>query len=176
MAGRIGAVSARLQTGALSPPCTRMSKRKALKEWCSQMHPSLQEALDIITIERNAAKYTDAFDAVREVVNVFGELNLANRLFAEIPEKVPAELIAALFDLLAWQTDDNGAAMTREVENWLREGQDTRKLVIALGLQVYPFPDAQEMYHVLSRLAVTIPEVAARCQQLIASRKMGPHG
>lgn len=79
------------------------------------MHPSLKKALDIINIERNA-EYTQAFDAVHEVVSVFGELDLATRLFAKIPRTVPEELVAELFNLLAWQTNDNGAAMTREVE------------------------------------------------------------
>lgn len=45
------------------------------------MHSSLQHALDIIAIERNAAEYTLAFDAAYDVVSVFGELDLANRLF-----------------------------------------------------------------------------------------------
>ncbi|WP_422775926.1 hypothetical protein ACOXXE_16430 [Pseudomonas mediterranea] len=140
------------------------------------MHPSLQQALDIIAIERNAAEYTRAFAAVGDVVSVFGERDLANRLFAEIPRMVSEELVAELFNLLAWQTNDNGSAMTREVETWLREGQDTRKITIALGLEVYPFPDAQEMYQVLSTLAATNPEVAARCQTLITLRKSSAHG
>lgn len=140
------------------------------------MHPSLQQALDIIRIERNATTYTRAFAAVNDVVSVFGELDLANRLFAEIPRTVSEELVAELFNLLAWQTNDNGSAMTREVEAWLREGQDTRKITIALGLEVYPFPDAQEMYQVLSTLAAANPEVAARCQTLIMLRKSSAHG
>lgn len=64
------------------------------------MHPSLQQALDIITIERNAAEYTGAFAAVRDVVSVFGERDLANCLFAEIPRTVPGGLVAELFNLL----------------------------------------------------------------------------
>lgn len=140
------------------------------------MHPSLQHALDIISVERNAAQYNQAFDAVLAVVNVFGEPDLANRLFAEIPRTVPEELVAELFNLLAWQTNDNGAAMTREVEAWLREGQDIRKLTIAMGLQVYPFIDAQEMYQVLATLAANVPQVADRCQALISSRKASAHG
>ncbi|HCE7942323.1 hypothetical protein [Pseudomonas aeruginosa] len=139
------------------------------------MHPSLQQALDIITVERNAVEYAQAFAAVHDVVSVFGEHDLANRLFAELPRTVPEELVAELFNLLAWQTNDNGAAMAREVETWLREGQDVRKLTIAMGLDVYPFPDAQEMYQVLSTLASSTPEVAARCQILITSRKASAH-
>jgi hypothetical protein len=140
------------------------------------MHPSLKQALDIIAIERNAAEYDLAFDSVREVVSVFGELNLANRLFEEIPQTVAEGLVADLFNLLAWQTNDNGSAITREVETWLREGQDARKITIALSLDVYPFPDAHQMYQVLSKIAAAIPELAERCQALITLRKASPHG
>ncbi|MDG9761035.1 hypothetical protein N7365_23415 [Pseudomonas sediminis] len=139
------------------------------------MHPSLQHALDIIAIERNAAEYTLAFDAAYDLVRVFGELDLANRLFAEIPRTVPEGLVADLFNLLVWQTNDNGSAMMREIETWLRDGQDIRKLTIAMSLDAYPFPDAQEMYQVLSTLAAATPEVAARCQTLITLRKASAH-
>lgn len=137
------------------------------------MHPSLKQALDIINSERNATEYTLAFNAVHDLVSVFGELDLANRLFAQIPRTVPEERVADLFNLLAWQTNDNGAAMTREVETWLREQHDPRKLRIAMSLEVYPFVDAQEMHQVLTTLAVAVPEVAAICQTLMASRRAG---
>jgi hypothetical protein len=65
------------------------------------MHPSLTQALDIINIERNSAEYTQAFDALNEAVSVFGELELANRLFAEIPRTAPEGLVVGLFNLLA---------------------------------------------------------------------------
>ncbi|OLU28200.1 hypothetical protein BVH03_12915 [Pseudomonas sp. PA15(2017)] len=140
------------------------------------MHPLLKQTLDIIAIERKAAEYDLAFDSVREVVSVFGELNLANRLFEEIPETVAAGLVGDLFNLLAWQTTDNGSAMTREVETWLREGQDARKITIALSLDVYPFIDAHEMYQVVSKIAAANPEIAERCQALITLRKASPNG
>lgn len=44
-----------------------------------------------------------------------------------------------------------------------------------MSLNVYPFPDAQEMYQVLSTLAAATPEVAAMCQMLMASRKTSTH-
>lgn len=149
---------------------------KFAEPWNVRMHPSLKQALDIIAIERNAAEYDLAFDAVHDVVNVFGEIDLANRLFSEIPRTMHEELVADLFNLLAWQTDDNGSAMTREIETWLRESQDTRKITIALSLDVYPFSDAHEMYQVLSKIAGATPEFADRCQALITSRKASPQG
>lgn len=79
--------------------------------------------------------------------------------------------MAKLFDLLAWQTDDNGAAMTRTVERWLIEGSHTRKVQIALNLGVYPFPDERDMYRVLTQVAGNLPQVADRCRELINARQ-----
>ncbi|WP_347929545.1 hypothetical protein [Pseudomonas helvetica] len=135
------------------------------------MHPTVETALTIISSERDESEYSDSFEAVRAVVVALGEEDLAERLFLDIPGSVPFELIADLFDLLAWQTDDNGAAITRSVENWLLDGRDIRKVRIALNLEVYPFRHANEMYRVLSALGESTPEVAHRCQEMIASRK-----
>lgn len=57
--------------------------------------------------------------------------------------------------------------MMWDIEAWLREGQHTRKLVVATALEVHPFPRAQEMYQVLTTLAEATPQVTARCQTLI---------
>jgi hypothetical protein len=69
--------------------------------------------------------------------------------------------------------DDNGSAMTRTAERWLVEGTDLRKIQIALNLEVYPFADEHEMYRVLSDVAVSLPQMAGRCQLLISARKVG---
>lgn len=135
------------------------------------MHQVVARALDVIALESHEPEYTEAFDAVQAVVTEFGELDLADRLFANIPESIPSLLVAKLFDLLAWQTDDNGSAMTRTIECWLAEGTNLRKVQIAFNLDVYPFLDERQMYRVLSRLAEAHPQVADRCQQLISSRQ-----
>lgn len=49
-----------------------------------QLPPLLQQALDIITIERNAAEHTWAFAAAGNVISAFGERDLVNCLFEEI--------------------------------------------------------------------------------------------
>ena len=77
------------------------------------MHPVISAALDAICLERDDQKYSASFDAVVAVVREFGERDLANVLFSEIPRTVPFELVAELFDLLAWQTNDNGASVSR---------------------------------------------------------------
>ncbi|MBW8126824.1 MULTISPECIES: hypothetical protein [Pseudomonas] len=135
------------------------------------MHQVVERALNVIAAESSEPEYTEAFSAAHAVVVEFGEQNLADRLFADIPDSISFMEVARLFDFLAWQTDDNGSAMTRTAERWLVEGSDLRKIQIALNLEVYPFPDGQEMYRVLSDVALSHPQVVDRCQQLINSRQ-----
>ncbi|WP_247842207.1 hypothetical protein [Pseudomonas sp. MWU12-3103b] len=135
------------------------------------MHQVVERALNVIAAESSEPEYTEAFSAARAVVLEFGEENLADRLFADIPDSISFMLVARLFDFLAWQTEDNGSAMTRAIERWLVEGTNLRKVQIALNLDVYPFLDEREMDRVLSDVAVSLPEMADRCQQIISSRK-----
>jgi hypothetical protein len=135
------------------------------------MHKVISAALDAICLERDDSRYSASFDAAAAIVSTFGEQDLADLLFAEIPRTVPFEVVAELFDFLAWQTSDNGAAIGRAVEAWLCEGTDNRKLLIALDREVYPFIDATEMARVLSHLAETNPRVSVRCKYLLESRK-----
>ncbi len=100
-----------------------------------------------------------------------GEQQLAERLFDQIPRTIPFELVAELFELLVWQTNDNGAAIHRAIEAWLRAGFDNRKLLIALHLGAYPFVNPDEMETVLSELAEKNTRVAQRCNELILSRR-----
>jgi hypothetical protein len=139
------------------------------------MHPILATALDKICQERDEKCYSASLDAVAAVARHFGEVNLAEVLFSEIPRTVPFELVAELFDLLAWQTNDNGASMTRTTETWLREGSDNRKIQIALHLEIYPFVDGEEMERVLFPLAKTNTRVSARCMALIDARRSTSH-
>ncbi|EUB84920.1 hypothetical protein [Pseudomonas sp. GM30] len=135
------------------------------------MHQVVERALNVIAAESSEPEYTEAFSAARAVVLEFGEENLADRLFADIPDSISFMQVARLFDFLAWQTEDNGSAMTRSIERWLVEGTNLRKVQIALNLEIYPFPDEREMYRVLSDVAASLPEMADKCQQIISSRK-----
>ncbi|HGM5549969.1 TPA: hypothetical protein ACKP2V_000195 [Pseudomonas putida] len=125
----------------------------------------------MIAAESSEPEYIEAFSASRAVVLEFGEENLADRLFADIPDSISFMQVARLFDFLAWQTEDNGSAMTRAIERWLVEGTNLRKVQIALNLDVYPFLDEREMDRVLSDVAVSLPEMADRCRQITSSRK-----
>ncbi|NHX01551.1 hypothetical protein [Pseudomonas koreensis] len=135
------------------------------------MHQVVERALNVIAAESSEPEYIEAFSASRAVVLEFGEENLVDRLFADIPDSISFMQVARLFDFLAWQTEDNGSAMTRAIERWLVEGTNLRKVQIALNLDVYPFLDEREMDRVLSDVAVSLPEMADRCRQITSSRK-----
>jgi len=134
------------------------------------MNPVITQALDAILLERKDQSYSASFRAADELIAVYGETELAERLFSEIPRTVPFEIVAELFDILTWQTSDNGSAIHRTVERWLLEGLDNRKLLIALHLDSCPFIDTEDMRKVLSQLAEKNPRVAGRCRLLIQSR------
>lgn len=135
------------------------------------MHPLVAQAIDTICLSRDEGgwKMLDE-DVLSALVEEFGEEGLADRLYSEIPRSVPYEVVCDLFGLLAWRTNDNGASVTRAIENWLREGLDNRKLRIALHLEVYPFIDEHEMEEVLSGLADKNYTLAYRCRELIKNR------
>ena len=136
------------------------------------MNSAIANALEAICEERDDREYDESFDLVRKMVEALGEQNIAERLYSEIPRNVPFELVAELFDLLAWQTEDNGSEIARTAERWLRECSDTRKLLISLNLDIFPFVDPQEMETVLSRVASSKPRVAMHCKKLIEARKV----
>lgn len=135
------------------------------------MHPKIKRALDLIEAETAQDNYDLVYHAVRNLVEELGEDDLADRLMDLIPVEIPPYRIAMLFNFLAWQTDDNGAANVRAAEQWLRNGLDLRRCQVALGLDVYPFADEHEMYRVLSFLATVEPKLTSRCKHLIASRR-----
>lgn len=136
------------------------------------MHPLVAQAIDSICLSRDEGNWKSLDeDVLSNLIQEFGEDALSERLYREIPRSVPYEVVCDLFDLLAWRTNDNGASVTRAVEDWLIEGLDDRKLRIALHLGVYPFIDVHQMEDVLSRLAEKKPMLAHRCSELIKSRQ-----
>jgi len=111
-----------------------------------------------------------SFALVDGLLAEFGEADLAERLFAEIPGECPWEVVADLFGILTWSTSDNGAAILRTTDGWLRAGEDLRRIRIALHLDTYPFLDRSEMGRALKAVAAKHPEVASRCDELIRTR------
>ncbi|PSB03685.1 hypothetical protein [Merismopedia glauca] len=130
----------------------------------------LDTTLSTIAAERITG-FDQSFELVNQLLEEYGEDNLAETLYAQIPLEYPWEIIADLFCILIWSTSDHGKALAETTQKWLLVGQEINKIKIALHLDVYPFADREQMEQVLSKIARLYPEVAARCDELITSRK-----
>jgi hypothetical protein len=135
--------------------------------------PILAVTLAAIGAERGA-RLDRSFILVDRLLAELGESDLAERLYAAIPIECPWEVVADLFGILEWSTSDNGAALSRATEGWLRAAEDPRRMRVALNLDSYPFLDRSEMERVLRGVAARHPEVAARCDELIEARRRLP--
>jgi hypothetical protein len=133
------------------------------------MNDLLQMTLSAIAAERSQS-FDASFDLVDDVLEVYGVHQLFDRLYDDIPDTYEWELIADLFVLLMWAIGSDGVALTAMTESWLLQGDNLRKIQIALHLDVYPFDDPEQMRQVLSVLAGCYPDVASKCQELIISR------
>jgi hypothetical protein len=130
----------------------------------------LDTTLSTVAAERITG-FDQSFELVNQLIETYGESNLAEVLYSQISPEYPWDLIADLFSLLIWSTSDNGKSLTETTEKWLLAGQEIDKIKIALHLEVYPFEDREKMEQVLSKIGRLFPEVASRCEELITSRK-----
>jgi hypothetical protein len=133
------------------------------------MHLILQETLLAIETERRD-QFNQSFLLVDQLLAVYGEEELVEQLYRDIPAACPWEVVADLLAILIWSTSDNGAAITQVTDQWLVEGADLRKIRIGLHLDTYPFLERARMEAILTGVAIQHPEVAAKCHELIESR------
>jgi hypothetical protein len=83
---------------------------------------------------------------------------------------LPPEALADVFDQLIWCMADNGAALLKVREDWLRS-DDKSRVEIALAMnETYPFDEPSEMEKVFSQISAKWPELSARCQQIKGAR------
>jgi hypothetical protein len=129
----------------------------------------LKEVLEMIKLERKGS-FNKSFELVDKLIEKYGEENLTERLYQKIGLEWDWEIVADLFGILIWSTNDNGASIVETAEQWLLEGSDLRKINIALHLDAYPFAKKEQMQEVLSHLSTLYPEIAEHCSYLISSR------
>ncbi|WGM40762.1 hypothetical protein [Caulobacter sp. NIBR1757] len=120
-------------------------------------------------LEACAVVGTFPTDLVGDAMRAMGEGDLAERVYSA-SEGMPWEAVAEFFSCAVWQTSDNGTQILRTTDQWLTEGQDERKVAIALHVDAYPFLDAAEMEQVLRETAVRFPQFAAKCADMIKGR------
>ncbi len=85
-------------------------------------------------------------------------------------ERLSLRAASALLAVATWSGSENGESLQRTLEQWLREGDDSRRISLALHEGVFPFVSTSEMDEVLMRVAARFPEHAARCRDLIVNR------
>jgi hypothetical protein len=142
---------------------TRQSEIRGQEKMASE---TLLRALEDLKAER-FGDFSRSFDSAAELIAEYGEDNLAERLYADIPADCPWEVVADLFGILIWETSDNGSALCRTTDRWLWAGSELRRVQIALALDVYPSVREEQ----LKELAVRFPEVALQCYEWIARFK-----
>jgi hypothetical protein len=130
----------------------------------------LGRVLSAIESERDG-RFFHASELVRQLVAICDESDLAERLHRAIPERCPWEVEADLFNILVWNTADNGSNVCRTAAKWLEANDDLRRIRVALHIGAYPYSDPTELAHVLERVVTSHPEVAGRCRELMESRK-----
>ncbi len=96
------------------------------------MNQTLASTIAAICRERDE-RFKDSLPLIHQLLAEYGEHDLANRLFMEIPRDAPFEVVADLFDLILHSGNENcSEAIARSVRSWLRQGGDTRRMSIAL--------------------------------------------
>lgn len=131
----------------------------------------LQQTLSAIESERKE-DFDKSFLLVEKLLKQYGEENLAECLYNDIPEDCLWEVVADLFAILVWDVSDDGAAaLLTATDQWLLKGNNLRKIKIALHLDIYPFRNEPKMREVLTDLASRYPAIAQQCNDFIASRK-----
>ncbi len=133
------------------------------------MSDTLTTVLDSIAAE--SPHFDKSFALVDQLLLAYGEDDLANRLISEIDETTDWRVVADLFGILQWSTSDNGYALMRATEQWLRDCNNERKVNIALHLDTFPFKDKGEMQTILELVANRFPSSREQCMRLLESRE-----
>lgn len=131
--------------------------------------------LDVISPSTEDDGGTDEqFELIEQFVAQNPNEDLAELIFAGAVEDTEPWKVGALFDCLVWSTPNNGSALMRTMENWLR-GDDPRRIEHALSMGcVFPFRDAGTMKDVFSRINSRWPQFAERCNERVERRARLP--
>lgn len=123
------------------------------------------------TIEKESGDFDRSFDLVDSLVLEYGETDLANQLYENIPSNVKWQVVADLFSILIWSTNDNGSEIMGTMEDWLLQANNERKARIAIYVEPYPFKEKLAMEKALLNVAKKFTNLKQRCSELIESRQ-----
>jgi hypothetical protein len=95
---------------------------------------------------------------------------IMNALYDHRAPNVPLDGLSDIFDRLCWCLDDEGDALLKVREEWLRS-DDRGRVEVALEMKdTFPFREATVMAEVFGRISSKWPELAARCRELSERR------
>lgn len=124
----------------------------------------------VATLRRSGFRGDDG--AVLHLLRYCGEGDhLVSSLWADLPEGSLREDVADLLGLLVWRTNDNGAAIMRTLERWIRECSDELKIWVAVHQEAYPFIAHADRINHLVEVAKRFPSLAPRCEAMIAQTR-----
>lgn len=114
-------------------------------------------------------------DETMEMVVKFVEANegkdLVEVVYNDVDAKIEPWRVGSLFDLLAWEAEDGGAALTKALEGWL-ESDDARKVAWALTPKGwFPYEKPEAMYKRCEAIAKKYPKLAETCKDMVARRQ-----
>lgn len=112
-----------------------------------------------------------AFDQVAPALLQFGEEDLAERVMGAAGD-APWEGIAAFLNIASWDVSPTAETrIFRTIERWLLEGEDLRRVQVALHIEVIPFSkkgaDAGLLKQVLDTVSAKFPETEPRCRHML---------
>ena len=115
------------------------------------MDSVLKECLDTICKERDTG-WDASHDCVERLIAEIGESEFADKLFNSVSRSVPYEVVRDILNIAIWSTSDNGVGITESTNRWLQEMADTRKMLVALNLEVLPFSNEAQSREYLDNI------------------------
>ncbi|RST13005.1 hypothetical protein E2C00_16705 [Streptomyces sp. WAC05374] len=113
----------------------------------------------------------DLFDAVDQLIAAYGADDIAEIIAQAVRSgRITVRQATTCLGVAQWSGTDNGAALRRTLDDWVRRADDTARLHMALHQGMWLLPTATEMHAKLTEIAVRYPEHQAVCRYLISTR------
>lgn len=111
-------------------------------------------------IERESPEFDESFDLAKKLVELFGEQDLGRRLYSEIDTKTNWRVVADLYAILIWEVSDkNVGELAGTLKQWLIDGDDVRKIRVAINSDVCPFKVKVDMVNAFEGIKRTHPHL-----------------
>jgi hypothetical protein len=116
------------------------------------------------------AEHDLRFEMVDELIRLFGESGLAEKLYEATPAHRPWRDLANVFGILIWSTSDNGHQLMHTMSRWLNDMSDERQVLIALEVGFVDM-EKEEMITLFGKIVDQYPSAAAPCRRILEWRE-----